>query len=184
MNSRMSVMIFLFIVSASLTAFCQTSQTPNLPLIDISADSDRQVVIAAGTETVYQGHPTTLLMPDGKTIYCVWSVGHGGPAGPMAVSRNGGITWSRMDDQLPPNFKKHINCPSIYRMIDSKSGTARLWVFSAQPRMPRIMSEDGGKTWTEKPPPRFRMCNDLQQYRQALRFRLPGFLPSPAKRFA
>jgi len=70
----------------------------------------------------------------------------------MAVSRDAGITWKRMDDELPSGFKKQVNCPSIYRMMDMNSGKVRLWVFSAQPKMPRIMSEDGGKTWTEMAP--------------------------------
>lgn len=49
---------------------------------------------------------------------------------------------------LPTNFKTHRNCPSIYRMVDSQ-GKERLWVFSAYPLMPRIVSEDGGRTWKE-----------------------------------
>jgi len=43
-----------------------------LPLVDLSQDTARHVVVAAGTEAVYQGHPTTVLMPDDKTIFCVW----------------------------------------------------------------------------------------------------------------
>lgn len=139
-----------FIVFVSIACLAQDKQ--DLPLLDISQETYRHIIVAHGTEDIYQGHPTTLLMPDKKTIYCVWSVGHGGPAGPMAVSRNGGITWERMDDRLPAGFKDHINCPSIYRMIDMNSSKARLWVFSAQPDMPRIMSEDGGDTWIELPP--------------------------------
>ena len=129
---------------------------PNLPTHDISQDRDRHIIIAQGTESVYQGHPTTLLLPDNKTMFCVWSIGHGGHAGPMAVSRNGGMTWIRMDKQLPEGFVKHGNCPSIYRMIDKGSGQVRIWVFSAWPDMPSIMSEDGGKTWREMPPLGFR----------------------------
>jgi hypothetical protein len=134
---------------------------PDLPVVDISGQKERQVVIAAGTEQVYQGHPTTLLMPDGKTIFAVWCVGHGGRAGPMARSDDGGISWTRIDDQLPKGFAKHQNCPSIYRMVDP-SGQERLWVFSAgmgTPTgpvwMPRILSEDGGRSWREMPPLNF-----------------------------
>ena len=140
------ITIFLCCISA---VFSQ--EQPNLPTINISGETGRQVVIAEGTEEIYQGHPTTVLLPDGKTLYCVWSIGHGGHAGPMAVSHNGGLTWKRMDDQLPEGFTKHENCPSIYRMMDMNTGKVRLWVFSAWPDMPRILSEDGGKTWTEKP---------------------------------
>jgi hypothetical protein len=130
----------------------------SLPLVDLSGDTQRQVVIAAGTEDVYQGHPTTVLMPDGRTLFAVWSIGHGGPAGPMARSDDGGRTWTRLDDRLPQGFRTHVNCPSIYRIVDPK-GVERLWVFSAWtreryqgPYMPRIMSQDGGTTWQEAEP--------------------------------
>lgn len=142
-----------------------------LPVVDISGETNRHVIVAQGTEEIYQGHPTTLLMPDHKTMFAVWSINHGGPAGPMARSEDGGLTWKRMDDQLPENFQNHYNCPSIYRIVDSK-GKERLWVFSAfrlseppatqlsraetrdraKDSMPRIMSEDGGKTWKEMKP--------------------------------
>ena len=91
---------------------------PDLPLADISGHKDRQTVIAQGTEEVYQGHPTTTLMPDGKTIFCVWCINHGGAAGPMARSDDGGVTWTRIDERMPPGYKTHLNCPSIYRMTD------------------------------------------------------------------
>jgi len=130
---------------------------PDLPLVDLSAQSERQIVIAAGTVKTYQGHPTTLLMPDNQTIFAVWCINHGGAAGPMAKSSDGGLTWSRLDDQLPAGYATHQNCPSIYRLIDP-SGKARLWVFSAAlgkrggPGMPSIVSEDEGATWKEMPP--------------------------------
>jgi hypothetical protein len=133
------------------------AMVPPLPLVDLSGETNRHVIIAAGTKDIYQGHPTTLLLPDGKTIFCVWSTGHGGPAGAMARSEDGGLTWTRLDDTLPPGFKKHRNCPSLYRMLDP-AGQERLWVFSAHPDMPRIVSEDGGKVWKELDPlgPAFR----------------------------
>lgn len=135
----------------SVQAMAQTSSVPAVPVVDLSGDTSRHVVIAAGTETIYQGHPTTLLMPDGKTMFAVWCIEHGGFAGPMARSDDGGLTWKRLDERLPKGFIKHKNCPSIYRMVDP-AGKERLWVFSAQPMMPRIMSEDGGETWAEMNP--------------------------------
>ncbi|MCX6873069.1 MAG: sialidase family protein [Verrucomicrobia bacterium] len=127
------------------------ADSENLPVVDISRLARHHVIVAAGTEQLYQGHPTTLLMPDGKTMFCVWTLGHGGPCGPMARSDDAGLTWQRLDDALPPGFKTHRNCPSIYRMVDPQN-KERLWVFSAQPRMPRIVSEDAGKTWQEMAP--------------------------------
>ena len=128
-----------------------------LPLVDISGQTNRHVVIAAGTPSVYQGHPTTVLMPDGKTMFCVWTMGHGGPCGPIARSDDAGLTWTRLDEKLPPEFKTHRNCPSIYRLVDS-TGKARIWIFAAGKKaekvipMPSIMSEDDGVTWKEMPP--------------------------------
>jgi hypothetical protein len=122
-----------------------------LPVIDISQETNRHVFIAKGTEEIYQGHPTTLLMPDGKTMYAVWSIGHGGPAGPMARSKDGGLTWERLDDRLPEEYSNYEDCPSIYRLVDQK-GKARIWVHVGQPHQPRIVSEDGGKTWQVEEP--------------------------------
>ncbi len=141
----------------ALAAETDSAEAAPLPLVDLSGETARHVIIAAGTPELYQGHPTTVLMPDGKTIFAVWCVNHGGPSGPMARSDDGGRTWKRLDEQLPPGFKTHQNCPSIYRLVDSV-GKERLWVWSAAlgnrggPGMPSIMSEDGGQTWREMPP--------------------------------
>jgi len=91
----------------------------NLPLVDISMETRRHVIIARGTEEIYQGHPTTLLMPDGKTIFCVWTYDHGGPCGPMAHSDDAGKTWIRMDDRLPKGFQRHRNHPALTTVADS-----------------------------------------------------------------
>jgi len=143
-----------------LTALVAPEEKPNLPVVDLSGQKERQVVVAAGTPSLYQGHPTTLLMPNSQTIYSVWCVNHGGSAGPMARSDDGGKSWTRFDAQLPKGFSTHQNCPSIYRIVDSV-GKARLWVFSAAlgkrggPGMPSIVSEDEGVTWKEMPPLNF-----------------------------
>ena len=147
----------------ALLAFALSSaagEGPDLPLLDLSGDTARHVVIAQGTPEVYQGHPTTVTLPDGRTIFCVWCINHGGAAGPMARSDDGGRTWTRLDAQLPPGFATHQNCPSIYRLV-GPDGKARLWVWSAAlgkrggPGMPSILSEDEGKTWREMPPLNF-----------------------------
>ena len=124
---------------------------PDLPTVDISGETNRHVIIAPGSESVYQGHPTTLLMPDGKTMYAVWTIGHGGPNGPVSRSDDSGLTWKRIDDTLPKGYLNHRNCPSIYRMVDPK-GKEYIWIYSARPDMPRIVSENGGKTWREMEP--------------------------------
>jgi hypothetical protein len=140
------LLYYLLLLTLPMNANAQ-QETPDLPVVDISNETERHVMIADGKE-VYQGHPTTLLMPDGKTMFAVWSIGHGGPTGPMARSDDGGLTWTRIDDKLPKGYLEHRNCPSIYRMVDP-NGKERIWIYSARPDMPRIVSEDRGKTWKE-----------------------------------
>ena len=119
------------------------------PTVDLSKDTARHVVVAAGDADTYQGHPTTLLMPDGKTIFCVWSYDHGGVCGPLKRSDDGGLTWSPLLD-VPDNWSQTKNCPSIYRLTDPQ-GTSRLFIFAGQGpdgTMQSSHSLDEGTTWT------------------------------------
>jgi hypothetical protein len=149
-------------------AFWQ-QQREALKHIDFADDIKRQIVIARGSPKPdeYHAHPTTVMLADNKTMFCVWNIGHGGHAGPMARSDDAGLKWTRMDDALPPNYANFKNCPSIYRLTDT-AGKERLWVFAARTLtdkenptpvadrhegfMPRIVSEDSGRTWRELPP--------------------------------
>lgn len=127
---------------------------------DLADDTSHQTVIAQGTEKAYHGHPTMLRTQDGRHL-AVWNHGHGGPLGPMAESSDGGKTWTRVDDRLPKEAleNRYANCPSIYAMTNPADGKRRLWIFAQRGMadktllwMPRIMSEDEGKTWRVMPP--------------------------------
>jgi hypothetical protein len=120
-----------------------------LPTVELSSDAARQVVVAQGTPEVYQGHPTTLLLPDGKTIFAVWTLGHGGTCGPMKRSDDGGKTWSDLLP-TPENWTQVRNCPALYRLADPR-GITRLFVFAGRGpdgKMQQAHSTDDGKTWT------------------------------------
>jgi len=145
-----------------------------LPRIDLSPTVPRTVLAQGMKEDGrhspegYWAHPTTAMLANGKTLFAVWTYYHGGHAGPMAKSDDGGLTWKRIDESLPPDYWNFKNCPSIYRLTDPQ-GKERLWVFAARALgkaeedvrdvpgrqegfMPRVVSEDGGKTWQEMPP--------------------------------
>ena len=125
---------------------------PPLPIIDISGETDRHVVVAAGTEDVYQGHPHTVLLPDGKTMYCVWTQDHGPGVPFMKRSDDAGLTWSEYLP-LPEDWMPLGNCPTINRIV-AQDGTARLLLMdSCDPNtgsgpFGQSVSEDNGKTWT------------------------------------
>ncbi|MDD3546450.1 MAG: sialidase family protein [Kiritimatiellae bacterium] len=146
-----------WVLAGALCAVSSEADEANLKTVDLSQDIGRHAVIAEGALDVYQGHPTTVSLPGGRTVFCVWCVNHGGAAGPMARSDDGGRTWTRLDERMPEGYWTHQNCPSIYRLIDPR-GKARLWVWSAAKGtrqgtpMPSVMSEDEGETWREMEP--------------------------------
>lgn len=136
-----------------VTQFPSAIGRNGLPVVDISGETARQVVIAEGTKDRYEGHPTTLLAEDGKTMFCVWTTGHGGPCGPMARSDDGAKTWMRVDDLLPSVYTRtHKNCP-VLQKIKGPDGKMRYFIFSAKAKdgtgLGIMMSEDLGKTWSE-----------------------------------
>jgi len=136
-------------ITVLLCVFCGYLRAASPPVVDLSQDTQRQVVIAQGTEEVYQGHPTTLLLPDGKTMFCVWTHGHGGTAGPLKRSDDGGRTWSE-ELPVPENWWQVKNCPAIYRLTDPQ-GVARIIVYAGQGpdgTMQQSVSTDEGKTWS------------------------------------
>lgn len=135
------------------TFICPTPKTIrniNIPTIDISSDETRQVVVAQGAEDIYQGHCSTVLMGDGKTVFVAWSQNHAGNLGPLACSRDGGLTWSKPLD-VPGNWwDVKITTPTMHRLIDPQ-GKERLFVFAGcdfPGNIQQSFSEDNGKTWS------------------------------------
>ena len=63
-----SPVAFLLVCWMSLSGPLFAQHEPNLPWVDISGQTSRQVVIAAGTPDLYNGHPTTVLFDDGRTV--------------------------------------------------------------------------------------------------------------------
>jgi hypothetical protein len=144
----------------SFFSLAALADTPFAPFLDLSSETNRHVVIAAGTPELYQGHATTALLADGKTLFAVWTTGHGGSCGPAATSADGGTTWQRVDDRFPSEYKTWKNCPALFRMTDPQ-GKERLFVFACgkpdkannrAAEMARVASEDNGATWRVLPP--------------------------------
>lgn len=131
-----------------LLAVISCSQRPYLrvPVIDLSDETFRQTVVDR-EEGQYLGHPTTVLLEDGKTILAVYPKGHGRGAIVYKRSTDGGITWS---DRLPvpDSWATSLEVPTIYRVTDA-TGKKRLLLFSGLYPARMAVSEDDGATWSE-----------------------------------
>lgn len=98
----------------------------------------------------YLGHPTTVLLEDGRTILCVYPKGHG--KGPIQYKRStdGGLTWSARLP-TPASWATSKETPTIHRVVDKK-GRKRLVLFSGLYPIRSSVSEDDGATWSELKP--------------------------------
>jgi hypothetical protein len=118
-------------------------------MLDLDFDSSRQIVVdrEAGQ---YLGHPTTVLLEDGRTILCVYPKGHGRGSIVYKRSTDGGLTWSQRLP-TPPNWATSQEVPTIHRVIDA-SGRKRLIVWSGLYPARLALSEDDGANWSELTP--------------------------------
>ena len=116
-----------------------------IPIVDLSQDAARQVVVDRESGQ-YLGHPTTVLLEDGRTILCVYPKGHGRGAICLKRSEDGGRTWSERLP-VPENWSTSLETPTIHRVIDEK-GRKRLIVWSGLYPARLAVSEDDGRTWS------------------------------------
>ena len=123
-------------------AFGQQPRGYTIPTLDIAGEAHRQVVVdrEAGQ---YLGHPSTLLLPDERTILIAYPKGHGKGGVIYKRSLDGGRTWSERLS-TPENWVTSMEVPTLYRLIDPQ-GRARILMFSGKGGLIRIAySEDDG----------------------------------------
>ncbi len=137
------------VVGFLFAPFLAAQGQPPLRWLDLDGDAARQVTVRR-VPAKYLGHPTTVLLPDGKTMLCVHPEGHG--KGPIVLQRSGdgGRTWSE-PLPVPENWASSLETPTIHRLVD-KDGKARLVLFSGLYPIRSSVSTDDGATWTPLAP--------------------------------
>lgn len=122
------------------------SRHNSLVWIDLAGQQNRQVVVDR-QEGQYLGHPTTVLLEDGKTLIAVYPLGHGRGAIVMKRSEDGGATWSERLP-VPGSWATSQEVPTLHRVVDAQ-GKKRLILFSGLFPIRMAASEDDGQSWTE-----------------------------------
>jgi len=151
-----SLIILMMLAGAATTSCAKKAVEPppvspgfSIPLIDLAAQTERQIVVDREPGQ-YLGHPSTVLLEDGRTIVTVYPKGHG--RGPIVMKRSadGGLTWSERLP-VPENWATSLETPTIHRVV-GPDGTKRLIVWSGLYPARLAVSEDDGATWTPLAP--------------------------------
>tara|TARA_Y100000589_G_scaffold294530_1_gene300266 strand:+ start:1257 stop:2408 length:1152 start_codon:yes stop_codon:yes gene_type:complete len=133
----------------SLTAADSQPRHYTIPTIDLSAQQHRQVVVDR-EKGQYLGHPTTVLLEDGKTMLIVYPKGHGRGGIVYKRSADGGKTWSERLP-TPDSWATSREVPTIHRVVDT-AGKKRLIMWSGLYPARLAVSEDDGANWSELKP--------------------------------
>ena len=120
-----------------------------IPVVDISGDQSRQVIVDR-EKGQYLGHPTTVLLEDNQTMLTVYPKGHGRGAIVYKRSNDAGLTWS---DRLPTpkSWETSLEVPTLHRLVDA-AGKKRIIMFSGLYPIRMAVTEDDGASWSELKP--------------------------------
>lgn len=121
----------------------------SIPVVDISGEKERQVIVDQ-EKGQYLGHPTTVLLEDGKTLLIVFPKGHGRGAIVYKRSNDGGKTWSERLP-TPKSWETSLEVPTLHRVVDAQ-GKKRIIMFSGLYPVRMAVTEDDGATWSELRP--------------------------------
>ena len=154
---RKTILLLVLAVAMPAASAC-SKNTPlagpvlrgyTVPFIDLAGQTQRQVVVDREPGR-YLGHPTTVLLEDGRTIIAVYPQGHGAGAIVMKKSADGGLTWTgRLP--VPDNWATSLETPTIHRVV-GPDGARRLILFSGLYPARLSVSADDGRTWTPLAP--------------------------------
>ncbi|MDF1858704.1 MAG: sialidase family protein [Verrucomicrobiales bacterium] len=145
----MKALATLFLISIVPVFSFAAENVFGIPIIDLSGETDRQIVVDR-EKGQYLGHPTTVLFEDNKTMLIVYPKGHGKGGIVYKRSTDAGLTWSERLP-TPESWATSREVPTLHRVIDAE-GKKRIIMFSGLYPTRMSVTEDDGKTWSELAP--------------------------------
>lgn len=147
--SLLLVPVLLFPAFASRSRQDPLPPGYTIPVVDISGERERQVIVdrEAGQ---YLGHPTTLLLEDGRSLLCVFPKAHGKGSVVYRRSSDGGLTWGERLP-VPASWSTSKEVPTLHRVV-APDGTKRIIMFSGLYPIRMSVSLDDGQSWSELEP--------------------------------
>ena len=111
----------------------------SIPVIDLNDESKFHSIVAKDLDRAnqYLGHPTTVLLDDGKTIIAAFPTGHGRGELRFRRSRDAGKTWQAMK---APDVDLH-ETPTLFKTA-RPDGKTRIVLTTCVPKNGRV-SLDG-----------------------------------------
>ena len=88
----------------------------SIPVLDLNDLPEFHTVVARDIDNPnqYLGHPSTVLLDDGRSILTAFPTAHGRGKLRMRLSRDGGLNWGAVETpdidlhEVPTLFKKHF----------------------------------------------------------------------------
>lgn len=145
----MQKLFSMLAVLGTMSAPAQIPRGYNIPLLDLAGETHRRVIVDREPGQ-YLGHPTTLLLEDGKTILCVYPKGHGRGAIVYKRSTDGGLTWSERLP-VPENWATSKEVPTLHRTI-APDGRKRIIMWSGLHPARLAVTDDDGQHWSDLQP--------------------------------
>jgi hypothetical protein len=170
MKRSILLSLLLFLTLSSFSQGKEKKPYLRIPVIDLDKETFRQVIVDK-EDGQYLGHPTTVLLEDGKTILAVYPKGHGQGTIVFKKSTDGGLTWSKPTAILSRR-DMNLSEPGLIRSPNGKMIAVLLRENSRRKNSQIIFSRDEGKSWTS---PRA-LPNELTGDRHVLKYTPDGRL--------